>query len=420
MSAAILDLNDRNLRLWQEGEVLLESPGYAWLEGREYQFGGTALDQARLHPRHINHRFWWQLNVEPLQPQFGPGRHSADLVHAHLLDIHQQGGRPDEIIIAAPGSLQNDQLSLLLGIIQQCPFTAVGLVDRAVASAAAVATGGTCWHINLQLHQALVTRLNVVDGHLQRDSVTPIPGCGWLALQDKLANTIADVFINQTRFDPRRKAASEQNLYDQLPTALAQLQTQDVCNLEVGGHRVRVEGRALEQSCTGHYERLAQAVAGHDGQVILDASIVNLPGIRTQFADATLLEPGSLSSTVEQHRELIAGGAEGVHFITRLPATATASPEQSATVVTSPAPAPPAEHTPATQGVTATRAEPISFRISIDERGCTLHPDGGPQPQLNGTPITGPCQFTDRDVLDLGNGKQLRLSQIEAMNGSQA
>ena len=132
MTPALLDINDCNLQLWHAGKHL-QSPGYALLEGRDYRFGTDARGVARLRPRDINTRFWWQLSMEPLQPTLGPARHTADLVHAHLLDLHRAAGEPAELLLSASGSMQRDQLALLLGIAQQGPFEPVGLVNRSVA-----------------------------------------------------------------------------------------------------------------------------------------------------------------------------------------------------------------------------------------------------------------------------------------------
>ena len=153
----VLDINDASLGLWQDDSLALSSPGYALLEGKDYHFGLAAREKARLLPRQINHRYWAQLDTEPMVPAFGPSRHSADLVHAHLLSIHEGGGRPDNVIIAAPGSLQLNQLSLLLGIAEQCPFSVTGLVDRAVAACAGHPVADYNWHVELQLNQALLT-----------------------------------------------------------------------------------------------------------------------------------------------------------------------------------------------------------------------------------------------------------------------
>ena len=114
MSVAILDINDSNLQLWHT-EQPLQSPGYALLEGTQYTFGNGARAAARLQPRKINTRFWWQLNTQALQPALGPARHTGDLVHAHLLDIHQRGGKPEEIVLSVSGSLEREQRRLRNG-----------------------------------------------------------------------------------------------------------------------------------------------------------------------------------------------------------------------------------------------------------------------------------------------------------------
>ena len=83
MSIGLLDLNDSNLQLWH-ADARVQSPGYALLQGKDYLFGAAARAAARLQPRDINTRYWWQLSTEVLQPALGPARHTGDLVHAHL------------------------------------------------------------------------------------------------------------------------------------------------------------------------------------------------------------------------------------------------------------------------------------------------------------------------------------------------
>ena len=156
MTIALLDINDSNLQLWH-GAAHLQSPGYALLAGDGYRFGNPARAAARLQPRDINTRFWWQLSTEPLQPALGPARHTGDLVHAQLQELHREGGQPSEVLLAVSGSMQRDQLSLLLGIVQQCPFDAVGLVNRSVALGSLHGAGGRLFHLEIQLHQAVIS-----------------------------------------------------------------------------------------------------------------------------------------------------------------------------------------------------------------------------------------------------------------------
>ena len=283
----VLDINDASLGLWQDDSLALSSPGYALLEGKDYHFGLAAREKARLLPRQINHRYWAQLDTEPMVPAFGPSRHSADLVHAHLLSIHEGGGRPDNVIIAAPGSLQLNQLSLLLGIAEQCPFSVTGLVDRAVAACAGHPVADYNWHVELQLNQALLTGMRLENGQLVRDNLVPIPGSGWLALQDALARAIADAFIRQTRFDPRRSASNEQSLYDALPGILERLETASETNIDLDGRQARVERVTLVAQCESHYERILRTVTAGDAAVFLGTTLQGLPELGQRLPGAT-------------------------------------------------------------------------------------------------------------------------------------
>mgnify|MGYP000084538919 CR=1 FL=1 len=87
MSISVLDINDSNLQLWHEGTTV-QSPGYVLFQEKEYRFGSPARAAARLQPRDINTRYWWQLSTETLQPALGPARHTGDLAHAHLSRYH--------------------------------------------------------------------------------------------------------------------------------------------------------------------------------------------------------------------------------------------------------------------------------------------------------------------------------------------
>ena len=355
-TSALLDLNDTNLQLWHEGAVL-QSPGYALLDGKQYTFGSTARSAARLRPRDINSRYWWQLNTEKLQPALGHARHAADLVHAHLLDIHAQGGKPDELILAVPGSMARDQLALLLGIIGQCPFNATGLVNRSVllASAHAVDTpvSGNMAHLEIQLHQAVISQLAHSDGQIVLQHTTPLPGCGLLQLQERLIELIAADFVKQTRFDPRRKADSEQQLYDALPKVLQSLINNSETNVEVMGYRARINRAELRGACDLLFSRVTDTlgIAHPQDQIIIDPVAGLLPGLVEHFPQGTLIKNESLSDAFQYHRKFLLESKSGdeddtLPFLTSLPyKISSTSPTQTtsepAQVVSEPAPAKP-------------------------------------------------------------------------------
>ncbi|RKZ11436.1 hypothetical protein DRQ53_16025, partial [bacterium] len=320
---AILDLNDSNLQLWHRGQAV-QSPGYALLNGTQYTFGSAARGAARLRPRDINTRYWWQLNTESLQPALGPARHTADLVHAHLLDIHKQAGSPGEMILAVSGSMQRDQLALLLGIVGQCPFDAVALVNRSVALASGYDCAGTLYHLEIQLHQAVITELAQSEGQLEVRRTLPLPGCGLLQLQERLVEIIAAAFIRQTRFDPRRKAESEQQLYDALPAVLRSLGNTPEANIEVMGYRARINRTELHSAGEMLFKSAPEAMGllHPQDKIIVDPVAGLLPGLMERLPLAELVGEKALSETLEQHIDRLiqpSQGDQALHFVTSLP-----------------------------------------------------------------------------------------------------
>ena len=319
MPIAYLDLNDSALRLWHADRVL-ESPGYALHEGQGYQFGAEARARARLRPRDVSTRFWWQLDTRPLQPVLGPARHSADLVHQHLQHLYQQAGTPGEWLLAAPGSMQDTQLSLLLGIIQQCPFRAVGLVHRSVALASLFRAEGPLFHLELQLHQALLTELHAGAGLVRLQRETVLPGCGLLQMQERLVETIARTFIRQTRFDPRRRAESEQQLYDALPGALESLQESPEAALEIQGHSIRIGLADLEDSCAALRDSVRRQLATHGagGPLLLDPLAALLPGLQQALSGEALAADDLPAALAAQQTRLLQKD-ESLMFVSELP-----------------------------------------------------------------------------------------------------
>jgi hypothetical protein len=415
---ALLDINDSQLQLWH-GDNHVVSPGYALLEGSEYRFGQGARHQARLRPREINTRFWWQLGTEPLQPALGPARHCADLVHAHLQTLHREAGAPSQWLIAAPGSMQREQLALLLGIVQQCPFDAVGLVHRSVALASVHSSSDTCFHLELQLHQALLSELRNDGERVSLVAAHPLPGCGLLQLQERLIEIIAAAFIRQTRFDPRRKADSEQQLYDALPKALLQLRSAQHCNIEGQGYNARV-GRDELTAAGEHLVGSAGEYLSAEAQRLADPLLGLLPGLE-QLARLDILNDAALQEAVTAQREhLVQSGAAALHFTTDLPALKAAA-----------APAPTAQSEPATPEVTTpprapshmlagAQARALQSGLSL-ERGWQLINRQGhwfvaggsePAPAVNGSPAAAHCALAPGDRLRLPDGTQVMLIDV--------
>lgn len=318
---ALLDTRDVELCLWQDGGAI-RSPGFVLLDGSEYRFGEDALANARLRPRDVNNRYWWQLSTQPLKPSLGPARHSADLVHAHLRDLHTKAGAPQALALAVPDSMPREQLSLLLGIVQACEFKAVGLVSRSVLLASAAAVESHCLHLELQLHQGVLNEVGRENGEFRLLRSTPLPACGLLALQERCVSAIAGSFIQQTRFDPRRSAASEQALYNQLPDILSTLATRGECSVDIEGNRARVVASSMESVAERLREAIAKALNGRSVPVLVDPQLQRLASASTLPGDLVVLDEEALWQAYRHHEAVIHSEGSDLHLVDRLPATA--------------------------------------------------------------------------------------------------
>ena len=270
----LIDCNDAALRLWQDGEGIW-SPGIAWFAGGQYQFGEPAWQRARLSPREINNRFWHRLSTQPLSPALGPARHTADLVHTHLQTL--LGEAPGDVRLAIPGTMEPAQLSLLLGILQTLPVTAQSVIHRSALIGSAV--GEACAHVELHLHQASITGVSVTDGIATAQETQLLPGQGLLGLMDEIAERIGEQFVSQTRFDPQRRAETEQALYQQIPSLLGSLVTQSEISCTVEGHTARIAREALAPVGAAFSRALTPLLPAGVERIALDALLSELPGL---------------------------------------------------------------------------------------------------------------------------------------------
>jgi hypothetical protein len=415
MSIALLDISDSNLQLWS-GEHHLRSPGYALHTGKEYLFGREARATARLEPRSINTRYWWQLSTEPLQPALGPARHTGDLVHGHLQQLHREAGKPAEMLLAVSGSMQREQLALLLGIAQQCPFDVVGLVNRSVALGSLYGGPGRLFHLEVQLHQAVISELAESGGQVEIERTVPLPGCGLLQLQERLVEIIATSFIRQTRFDPRRKAATEQQLYDALPDTLRVLQREGETNIELNGYRARVTLEELSGAGQRLFDGAPQTmgVLRPDDRVLVDPIAALLPGLSARFPQMQELDRHAMQTALEHHMALLVQRGQPLNFITTLPCmTQTITPQETpappAAVLEEPAP--PA----ATHLLHGDRATPLlasgtalggGWELLAVERGWQLRGSGA-------TPLVNDEDYRDGQLL--GRGDRIAIGDQPAL-----
>jgi hypothetical protein len=202
-----------------------ESPGFALPEKKRLLVGKEAEGKAHLFPRQILHRFWDQLDTEPLeQPaKYAPRNHAEIVYHhlAHIWQVIQKHG--NEIVLVVPEFYNRQQLGLILGIAQELSMNVKGFVPMALAASSVAFPAKMLMHLDIHLHRIEVSYLKQGEYLTIEDSAST-SAKGLIHLYREWMETIAQEFVRRTRFDPFHRAASEQELFDRLPGVLAHLQ----------------------------------------------------------------------------------------------------------------------------------------------------------------------------------------------------
>lgn len=320
----IIELNDSGILVADTRGILLCEPGYARLTTSGIQTGKEALRHAFLEPQQVYHHFWNRLNLAPLANPSNQARHHADLAYNQLLALHSAGGRPQQVIFSVPGTFSREQLSILLGLAQASPFEAVGLVDSAVAALASLDETGEWLHLDLHLHQAILTRVRLGE-QIERLQVQAVANAGLQAMLDSWAQHIAHLFIQQHRYDPLHTALGEQQLYDRMPDWLDALTREREITIELESQRrtcsLSLSRDSFSSSVAPVLMNLRQAIRrqDHHAGLVVSDRLARLPCLQEQLAARLVLPTDIVAQNAYPRRDQLGPVEGGLVLHTRLP-----------------------------------------------------------------------------------------------------
>jgi hypothetical protein len=354
-----LELIDSGLLLarrnGESSEVLSEAPGLAVLDDDRTRTGNEAAERVRLKPLLAHTNFWRAIGTEQLTRPSRLARTTADVAFAQaeaLLGPFKTQG--ESVLLAVPAGYSREQLALLLGVINETGVRVSGLVDAALAACSLEAAPARILHLDLELHQAILTVLEYTGGErsgLKRSRYEIALRHGVLDIQQTLMQFIAETFIRKTRFDPLHDASTEQRLVDQLPTWLAQLQEQEkvTVGMQFGDRQleIEIEREQLIAAVERHYVellRLVQSarVAGMQIELRLAPRIAAFPGLLDRFntlrdCQIRVLPHGAAALGTLQHEATISR-PDSLALVYHLPIARAAGGESTAQPEATPAP----------------------------------------------------------------------------------
>lgn len=291
-----LELIDSGLllarRRGETSEVLAQALGVALLEDQKTLTGNDAAGRIRQKPLLAHTNFWRTLSTEPLTRPSRLVRTTADIAFVQvesLLGPHKSAG--ESVLLAVPAGYSREQLALLLGVVNETGVQVAGLVDAALAACSLEAAPARVLHLDLELHQAILTVLEYSGGErsgLKRSRYEIALRHGVLDIQQRWTQLIAESFIRKTRFDPLHDASTEQRLVDQLPGWLSELRDKELITvaMQFGGRPLEIELERAQviAAAERHYAELLRLVqdarvAGMRIELRVTPRVAALPGL---------------------------------------------------------------------------------------------------------------------------------------------
>jgi hypothetical protein len=326
-------LNDAGITVLDNERILYREPGFALLDDDELTTGNAAFTKARVSPRRIHNGFWSDLQTEPLDDRRFQHLSSADLVSRQLEQIWQTAaGRGDRLVVAVPAYMNNHNLALFLGIAAELNVPVVALVDAAVAATRRQYRDAVPVHIDISLHSTLLTRITQ-SGQAHADRSKIIEGGGLLALYDAWIRTIAEAFVQQSRFDPLHTAETEQVLQDSLAGWIADASGASTVAVEIEYrgivHSAQIESLALVAAAAPVYQQIVSNLraiyrADETPAIQLSDRAARMPGLADMLVarvggEVFLLEPGATARGLIARCRDMQHSDTGVSLIRTLP-----------------------------------------------------------------------------------------------------
>ena len=325
-------LNDAGIAVLSEERLLYRQPGFALLENDKLITGNAALAEARLKPRHIQNHYWDQLGTEPLADKRFSHLSTADLVSHQLEQIWKSAAdHGDELVVAVPPYMNNENLSLFLGIASELGVPVVAMVDAAVAATRREYRDAVPVHVDLSLHGAALTRI-AQPGQAQVDRSEIVASAGMLALYDAWLRGMAEAFVQQSRFDPLHTAETEQLLLNRMNGWLRDACSAEFVTLELEyrniGHKAELESLEVIAMVAPIYQRIISSLralyrAGETPALQLCDRAARMPGLADMLGarvggEVFILEPGATARGVLARYRETQKDSSGVSLIRQL------------------------------------------------------------------------------------------------------
>ncbi|HKT74349.1 MAG TPA: FHA domain-containing protein [Steroidobacteraceae bacterium] len=196
--------------------------------------------------------------------------------------------------VAAPACADPNGLAAFLGIARAMDLPVDGFADAAVTAVAALGLERSTVVVELGMHHVAATAVDTeaAQARRRRSRVTRLRGLA--DLHQRWLEFIASTLVKRTRFDPLHDAATEQQLFDQLPALAAAATADGTCAavLSRGTERreMALTRDQFAQAGEPVYHDMLTLLhglrpAGAALAIVVPRAVAELPGLRPRLED---------------------------------------------------------------------------------------------------------------------------------------
>jgi hypothetical protein len=279
---SIIEVSDICIRAFEDGSQVYAEPGIALLPANATPVLGYAAQKViQQQPTRIHSRFWSDLSTSPISITQTSMRHGADLIWHQLAQI-KDCLSSKEVIFCLPSHLGNEQMQLLAGICDSLELKANYFLNIGLSQLALKENlSDSISHLDLQLHQLVLSRFTHIDGELRLASQETVPGISYLQLIDRMVHALRDQFIHVSRFDPLHSGDTEQQLFDQVAELISSCSLKPIdIKTATQSYRVEPSPKDFEHVVAILEEALAKLIPNTD-QRALSPVFSGLPGFKS-------------------------------------------------------------------------------------------------------------------------------------------
>jgi hypothetical protein len=240
----------------------------------------------------------------------------------------------ERVWIATPAQASGAGLEALLGITRRLGLPIDGFIDSAAVVSAALESERNTIVLELGLHHAAATAVDRDGSHARRRRSVLTERGGFIELYQIWLDLISTTMVKRTRFDPLHDAATEQQLFDAMPSLTREVASTGNTTASVTKGRERFEVALTRDQFAQAAEPIYRSMAGLLHQlrpagapiaIVVPRPLAELPGVREQLEQFVGCEwvsiPDGFAAAATSLLDLpeLASGEDSVRLLRRLP-----------------------------------------------------------------------------------------------------